>query len=399
MADGVPQRLEADQTPDFTRGHQNVDENQHEKTQVDQFQYTGTSRIERGSITKQDIVNRQEALNSYLGRSATSRVSDVNHSCIDYSNLGARHNDNTHYTTPIKGCSERQQLLEKIKTPPYVRQKLDSSSTHYFTDRQSNDVPLIESSMGGPGGTHMYGSSIQSRGANGASVLTQPVLGPATNSLQQYPSQEYYCLNASRDCALPGPSVCARHSTETARKSPETQQLRSQSYCGPGSSCQYEQQKSYYENGVMQRQPANTDGTTYTNRVPYSASKFRVNEPECNNFKHPPAPQPGFSVTTEITQQNVPIVQSIPSPGLYANLGVLFGGSISTHETGLSFCGKDAADYPAYRHRFIVHYNELRHTRPDLLLRWVENTVEGQAKSYIRNAFAVFDPGQACDII
>ena len=60
-------------------------------------------------------------------------------------------------------------------------------------------------------------------------------------------------------------------------------------------------------------------------------------------MKHPPAPQPGFPVTTGITQQNVPIVQSIPSPGLYANLGVPFGGSISTHETGLSFCGKDAA--------------------------------------------------------
>ena len=29
LADGVPQRLEADQTPDFTRGHQNVDEIHH----------------------------------------------------------------------------------------------------------------------------------------------------------------------------------------------------------------------------------------------------------------------------------------------------------------------------------------------------------------------------------
>ena len=116
-------------------------------------------------------------------------MSDVNHFPIDYSNLGARHNDNAHYTTPIKGCSERQ-----IKTPPYVMQKLDSSSTHYFTERQSNDVPHIESSMGGPGETHMYDSSIQSRGANGASELTQPVLGPATNSIQQYLAKSIIAL-------------------------------------------------------------------------------------------------------------------------------------------------------------------------------------------------------------
>ena len=68
-------------------------------------------------------------------------------------------------------------------------------------------------------------------------------------------------------------------------------------------------------------------------------------------------------------------------------------------ESGIKFSGKIAAEYPAYRHRFIAQYNELRHARPDLLLRWLENTIEGQAKRFIQDAFAVVDPGKACDVI
>ena len=33
------------------------------------------------------------------------------------------------------------------------------------------------------------------------------------------------------------------------------------------------------------------------------------------------------------------------------------------------------------------------------MLRWLENTIEGQAKRFIQDAFAVIDPGKACDVI
>ena len=68
-------------------------------------------------------------------------------------------------------------------------------------------------------------------------------------------------------------------------------------------------------------------------------------------------------------------------------------------DEGLHFSGQNEADYPAYRHRFELHYNEWRRSRPDLLLRRLESTVEGQAKRYIRNAYAITDPGKACDVI
>ena len=68
-------------------------------------------------------------------------------------------------------------------------------------------------------------------------------------------------------------------------------------------------------------------------------------------------------------------------------------------ESYIKFSGKIAAEYPAYRHRFIAQYNELRHVRPVLLLRWLENVIEGQAKRFIQDAFAVVDPGKACDVI
>ena len=63
------------------------------------------------------------------------------------------------------------------------------------------------------------------------------------------------------------------------------------------------------------------------------------------------------------------------------------------------FSGCDAAEYPAYLHRFLVRRNELCNTRPDLLLHWVESTLDGKTKGYIRSAFTILDPGEACDII
>ena len=47
----------------------------------------------------------------------------------------------------------------------------------------------------------------------------------------------------------------------------------------------------------------------------------------------------------------------------------------------------------------MLRYKELRQHRPNLLLRWMEATVEGQAKRYVRNAFSVIDPGEACDVV
>ena len=37
--------------------------------------------------------------------------------------------------------------------------------------------------------------------------------------------------------------------------------------------------------------------------------------------------------------------------------------------------------------------------RPGLLLRWIEATIVGQARRYIRSAFFVFDSGRACDVV
>ena len=66
---------------------------------------------------------------------------------------------------------------------------------------------------------------------------------------------------------------------------------------------------------------------------------------------------------------------------------------------GLRYSGNDTSEYPAYRHRFLLRQRQLRKTRPDLLLKWIETTVTGQARRYIRNAFSVFDAGRACDIV
>ena len=68
-------------------------------------------------------------------------------------------------------------------------------------------------------------------------------------------------------------------------------------------------------------------------------------------------------------------------------------------DKGICFGGKNASEYPTYRHRLLANFKELRHTRPDILLRWIESTIDGQAQRYIRNAFAVRDPGEACDVI
>ena len=69
------------------------------------------------------------------------------------------------------------------------------------------------------------------------------------------------------------------------------------------------------------------------------------------------------------------------------------------NEVGLCFYGKDAAEYPAYRHRLLLNYRDLRNTRLDMLLHWIESTIEGQAKQYVQNAFTVMDPGEASDVI
>ena len=85
------------------------------------------------------------------------------------------------------------------------------------------------------------------------------------------------------------------------------------------------------------------------------------------------------------SEQKQPLIWSLPR-------GLL-------EEKGICFTGKDASEYPAYRHRLLTNFKELRHTRPDILLRWIESTIDGQAKRYIRNAFAVKEPGEACDVI
>ena len=66
---------------------------------------------------------------------------------------------------------------------------------------------------------------------------------------------------------------------------------------------------------------------------------------------------------------------------------------------GLRFDGTDSSEYPSFRHRLSTRFQELRKLRPDLLLQWIEATVEGQAKKYIRNAFCIMDPGKACDVV
>ena len=66
---------------------------------------------------------------------------------------------------------------------------------------------------------------------------------------------------------------------------------------------------------------------------------------------------------------------------------------------GFRFSGNDISEYPAYRHRFHLLYCQLRSARPDLLLRWIEATMIGQARRYIRSAFSIFDRGRACDVV
>ena len=66
---------------------------------------------------------------------------------------------------------------------------------------------------------------------------------------------------------------------------------------------------------------------------------------------------------------------------------------------GLRFDGTDSSEYPSFRHRLSTRFQELRKLRPDLLLQWIEATVEGQAKKYIRNAYCIMDPGKACDVV
>ena len=61
---------------------------------------------------------------------------------------------------------------------------------------------------------------------------------------------------------------------------------------------------------------------------------------------------------------------------------------------GFRFSGSDISEYPAYRHRFHLQYRQLRSARPELLLRWIEATIVGQARRYIRNAFSIFDSGR-----
>ena len=102
---------------------------------------------------------------------------------------------------------------------------------------------------------------------------------------------------------------------------------------------------------------------------------------------------------------NPPGVHSKPDPPAYPSINCPFLLPVWTTDSqlvddfGIKFSGKEAADYPAFRHRLATRYRELRHTRPDLLLRWFENTVEGQAKRYIRDAFAILEPGKACDTV
>ena len=66
---------------------------------------------------------------------------------------------------------------------------------------------------------------------------------------------------------------------------------------------------------------------------------------------------------------------------------------------GLRFSGNKISEYSAFRHRFLLRRRQLRETRPDLFLKWIESTLEGQAKRYIRNAFLVLDEGKACDVV
>ena len=66
---------------------------------------------------------------------------------------------------------------------------------------------------------------------------------------------------------------------------------------------------------------------------------------------------------------------------------------------GFCFSGSDISEYPAYRHCFNLRYRQLRSAWPDLLLRWIEATIVGQARWYIRNAFSIFDSRHACNVV
>ena len=64
--------------------------------------------------------------------------------------------------------------------------------------------------------------------------------------------------------------------------------------------------------------------------------------------------------------------------------------SMEESSRGFCFSGSNISEYPAYRHRFHLRYRQLRSARPDLLLRWIEVTIVGQAKRYIRSIRCIF---------
>ena len=66
---------------------------------------------------------------------------------------------------------------------------------------------------------------------------------------------------------------------------------------------------------------------------------------------------------------------------------------------GVRFSSNKVSVYPAFRHQYLLRHRQLRETWADLFLKWIESTIEGQAKRYIRNAFLVMDEGKACDVV
>ena len=51
--------------------------------------------------------------------------------------------------------------------------------------------------------------------------------------------------------------------------------------------------------------------------------------------------------------------------------------------------------YPIYRHKLVQKYTELAQSEPELLLRFIENTVSGTAYDYIKNAWVMRKPHDA----
>ena len=181
---------------------------------------------------------------------------------------------------------------------------------------------------------------------------------------------------------------------------PESQPLRN-SYSGRASGslqqerCAVPVVKQHMQKSAQNPGSLNVDDRHWTQRFAYSPDTPRRYElwPDARPFK------PAYSANQSGTWQS-------PNPLPLTNVGSYLQTQpywmpqrTLLEEVGMKFSGRDAAEYPAYRHRFLVRQNELRHTRPDLLLRWIESTVDGEAKRYIRNAFAIFDPGEACDVI